>query len=273
MAQYLWLLLVAFASPSAQGLRLAATSPQVTELVFDLGKGGDLVAVSAFSQYPQAAKSLPSLGALFHPSIERALAVGTEAIALDRMNESSTFRQAAAALGIRSYEFSMTSVESLVTDSRRFLKEAYGEVRHRQLDRVMPCVSAYHPTRRFRFLALTWFQPPIAFGATTFISDVLTRVGGDNVITAKTQTQFPRLSVEWLVAREVDFVFYLTEFPDSIKEAQLAISSWWPKKTPPLVVLDVDDFARAGFTPLRRADSLPMVQPKTGWKECIEALR
>lgn len=268
-----WLLLLALANPQAHALRLASTSPQVTELLYDLGKGGDLAAVGAFSHYPKEASRLPVLGSLFFPSIETAVTLGIEVIAFDLMNASPSFAQAADAMGMRRYGFEMTSVETLVSDSQRFLQGVYGEKSHPRLDRVLPCVSAYRPSRKFTFLALTWFQPPIAFGDKTFVSNVLTHLGGTNVLAPLSHAQFPRLSLEWLVTHEVDYIFYLTEYPETVKEARAAAAGWWPKKTPPLIVLGADEFARGGFTPLREADTLSMVEPKTRWKECLEASR
>jgi vitamin B12 transport system substrate-binding protein len=267
----LTLLWLALWAPAARALRLATTSPQVTELVFDLGKGSDLVAVSAFSQYPPEAARLPVLGGLFLPSIERVVTVRAEALAFDQMNASPAFAQAAEALGIRRYEFAMTSVDSLLSDSKRFLKEAYGEESSPRLDRLSPCVLSYRPHGKFKFLALTWVKPPIAFGERTFLSDVLTRLGGENLLANLGKSQFPQLSVEWILARSPDYVFYLTEFPESVEEVRATLAHWWPKKTPPLVLLPADQFARGGFSPLRAADTLPVTSPKTGWKECLEA--
>lgn len=265
--------LLAIVPTQAQALRLASTSPQVTELVFDLGKGADLVAAGAFSDYPKEAAKLPQLGSLFFPSVERAVTLRAEAIAFDLMNASSAFAQGTEALGIRRFEFAMDSVEGVAADARRFLKDAYGQHSHPKLDRLLACVTAYRPARRFRFLALTWFQPPIAFGRPTFLSDVLTRLGGENLVASATASQFPRLSVEWLVSRQVDFVFYLTMSPQTIADVKNAVAAWWPKATPEVVLLPADDFARGGFAPLRAADTLSVVQPKTGWKECLEAKR
>jgi len=273
MPRVLTTLFLALLAPSAHGLKLASTSPQVTELLFDLGKGGDLVAVSAFSQYPKEASGLPELGTLFFPSIERALSLGTQAVAFDQMNASSAFAKAADALGLRRYEFAMDSVESFVADSRRFLKAAYAETSNARLDRVLPCLSAYRPARRFRFLALTWAQPPIAFGAPTFLSDTLSRLGGENLVAAHTKAQFPRLSVEWILAREVDYVFYLTDFPQTVPEVKATVAQWWPKRTPEVVILGGEHFARGGFAPLRATDTLDFVKPKTGWKECLEGAK
>lgn len=47
------------AAPVAEARRIAALAPSLTELVFAAGAGGRLVAVSAYSDYPEAARQLP----------------------------------------------------------------------------------------------------------------------------------------------------------------------------------------------------------------------
>ena len=166
----------------------------------------------------------------------------------------------------------MTGIDSVVTDSRRFLKEAYREGAPK-IDRLATCVAGYRPKKKFRFLAFTWFDPPIAFGQKTFLSDLLARVGGENLVPLSLAPPFPQLSVEWILAHPVDYVFFLTETPDSLASAQKIVQGWWPKQTPIAISLPADDFARGGFAPLRKIDSLSMVEPRTGWRECLEAKR
>lgn len=272
MGPYLFTVLLAFGAfpRPAHALRLVTTSPQVTELAFDLGKGNDVVAVSAYSFYPEAAKKLPVLGGLFLPSIERTLALRAEALVFDLMNGNSGYSAASEALKIPRYEFAMTGIDAVVADSRSFLKAAYGEAAP-AADRLAACVAGYRPKRRFRYLAFTWFDPPIAFGQKTFLSDLLFRLGGDNAVPESLGPPFPQLSLEWILARQVDYVFFLTEAPGSRELTEKTLRHWWPKQTPMAIALPADDFARGGFTPVRQADTLPMVEPKTGWRACLDA--
>src|SRR5690606_14748422 len=66
----------------ASALRIVTTSPQTTELVFQLGLGDHIVGVSAGSHYPDAAKNLPTIGELFAPSLEKTVALRPDCVVL-----------------------------------------------------------------------------------------------------------------------------------------------------------------------------------------------
>src|ERR1700679_616586 len=51
--------------------RIICLMPSVTDTVFALGAGDDVVAISDYTQYPAAALSKPSVGNLITPSIEK----------------------------------------------------------------------------------------------------------------------------------------------------------------------------------------------------------
>lgn len=58
MIRWLFVLLIAF-SATAQPTRIISLAPHTTELVYTLGAGDHLIAVSDYSDYPEAAKGLP----------------------------------------------------------------------------------------------------------------------------------------------------------------------------------------------------------------------
>src|SRR3984957_7398783 len=53
--------------------RIVCLVPSVTDTVFALGSGDDVVAVSDYTNYPPAALKKPSIGGLVHPSLETIL--------------------------------------------------------------------------------------------------------------------------------------------------------------------------------------------------------
>jgi iron complex transport system substrate-binding protein len=61
--------------PPSGGERIISVAPNLTELLFDAGAGGQLVAVSEYSDYPEAAKSLPRIGDAFRLDYERIVAL------------------------------------------------------------------------------------------------------------------------------------------------------------------------------------------------------
>ncbi|MFZ6774482.1 cobalamin-binding protein [Undibacterium sp. SXout7W] len=55
--------------------RIVSLAPHITELLFEAGAGKNIVAVTDYSDYPEAAKKLPSIGNIFALDLERLLAL------------------------------------------------------------------------------------------------------------------------------------------------------------------------------------------------------
>jgi iron complex transport system substrate-binding protein len=55
--------------------RIISLAPHVTELVFEAGAGAALIGISDYSDYPEQAKKIPSIGNIFALDIERLLAL------------------------------------------------------------------------------------------------------------------------------------------------------------------------------------------------------
>ena len=55
--------------------RIISLIPAVTEMLYAIGAGGKLVAVSSYDTFPPEVKRLPSVGALLDPNVERILSL------------------------------------------------------------------------------------------------------------------------------------------------------------------------------------------------------
>src|SRR5262249_3093401 len=148
--------------------RLVAGSPAITEILFQLGLGPDLVGVSEFSDYPEPAKNLPRIGSLFSPSIEKTLALRPGYVLIDAHTSQAYYLDAVSALGLKSFVFSIDSVETLFSESERFLKTVYPGERISLNEKKELLKNLPKNPAPFSFLAFTWSEPPILFGAHTF---------------------------------------------------------------------------------------------------------
>ena len=67
---------LAFAVAAVQpARRIVSLVPAVTEMLFALGAGPQVVAVSSYDEFPPEVRSLPRVGALLDPDVERVLAL------------------------------------------------------------------------------------------------------------------------------------------------------------------------------------------------------
>lgn len=53
--------------------RIVTLSPAISEIVFALGRGDEVVGVSRYASWPEAVKTLPKVGGYFNPSLEQIL--------------------------------------------------------------------------------------------------------------------------------------------------------------------------------------------------------
>ena len=61
--------------PQSRPSRIVSLIPAVTEMLFVIGAGPQVVAVSSFDEYPPQVKMLPRVGALLDPDLERILSL------------------------------------------------------------------------------------------------------------------------------------------------------------------------------------------------------
>ena len=65
------LLLLIFVFTAYASERIVSLSPSITEIIYGLGAGDELVATSSYSLYPKAAQKLPIIGGYTNPNIEK----------------------------------------------------------------------------------------------------------------------------------------------------------------------------------------------------------
>src|SRR5215510_11361841 len=69
-----WLMLL-FALAPPPPHRIVSVAPSITEILFSLGAGDQVVGVTTYCNFPEAAKSRPKIGGYTTPSLEAILAL------------------------------------------------------------------------------------------------------------------------------------------------------------------------------------------------------
>ena len=76
------LTILAAAQPQQRPQRIISLIPAVTEILFAIGAGPQVVAVSSFDEYPPEVKNLQRVGALLDPDLERILSLRPDLVAV-----------------------------------------------------------------------------------------------------------------------------------------------------------------------------------------------
>lgn len=208
--------------------RIVSLAPSLTEMLFSVGAGAQVVGVTSYCDHPQRARSLPVVGDMLAPDIERILSLDPDLVLVSV--EGNTQRSFAALedLGVRVFVSNPRDLEGVfktladigaltgrVARSRALVDSLRGTMRRL---RTEPPPSA--PS----VLMLLSLQPLMAAGESTFIGEVIAMAGGENAA-AGLQGNYPTLNRETLLRLDPDLVLY----PDDMGIDETQIRGSFPE--------------------------------------------
>lgn len=183
---------------------IVSLAPSLTEIVFALGRGDWLAAVTDFCDYPPEARSKPKIGGPAAPDLERILQMRPDLVLAtaegnprDRVAQLRRLDVPVFAVKPDGYAGILASIEA-VGRALRAEEKAAALVRGIQ-DRVAAVRRAVSGRPRPRVLYLVWTGPFIAAGPASFIHDLIGMAGGEDVVRERS-VPYPRLGWEEVVA-------------------------------------------------------------------------
>ncbi|MBI6545978.1 MAG: ABC transporter substrate-binding protein [Cyanobacteria bacterium NC_groundwater_1444_Ag_S-0.65um_54_12] len=189
--------------PSAK-LRIISTAPALTEILYAIGAGTNLVAASDYCNYPKAARLLPRIGSPRALNVEKIVslrpllivaAAGTKDQwrALGQLTKAQVFM--AEEGGVAAV---LTNIRALGQVTGQF-PEATELAR--QVDRKIQEISAKTRNQsRPRTFYMVWNDPLMTAGSGSFLDELIGLAGGEN-IGKNWHGVYPRLSWESLLWR------------------------------------------------------------------------
>ncbi|MHB8383880.1 MAG: ABC transporter substrate-binding protein, partial [Candidatus Binataceae bacterium] len=190
--------------------RIVSLAPSVTETLFALGAGDEVVGVSQYCDYPPAATRLPRVGSFLTPNVEAI--IGLRPTLVIGLGLSSDTRElgvlAATGCGVMVVsDDSLAEIEAGIVSvgakiDRPDAAHAMISAINSQIDSVRAKVAG---TRRVRVLMLVGHEPIFAVGRRTYLDDLLTLANSENVADSSSQ-QWPELSIEYIIAARPDVI-------------------------------------------------------------------
>jgi iron complex transport system substrate-binding protein len=214
-----WLLLAALVCVSAapRPARIISLVPAATEMLFAIGAGPRVIAVSSYDTYPPAVKALPSVGALIDPNVERILSLKPDLVIT--YASQTDLKQQLTRAGIGVFEYQHAGLADVTSTIRaigtRTGDEAQASAVASRIERQLADIRA--KTRDLpkpRTLLVFGREPRTlrglyASGGVGFLNDMLEIAGGTNVF-ADVKLQAVQASTEQV----------LTTRPDAILETR-----------------------------------------------------
>ena len=228
---------------TAPARRIVSLVPALTEMLFEIGAGPQVVAVSSFDDFPPEVKSLPRVGALLDPDVERILTLRPDLV-ITYGSQGSVEAQLARA-GIKTFSYRHGGVMAILQTLRELgtatgrVPQAEGKTREieAQLNAVRATVRGY---ARPRVLLVFGRQPRslrqmYASGGVGFLNDILEAAGGTNVF-ADVEQESVQPSQETLLTRAPDVIIEIRSGrSDAATDVLGERSAWSPLASIPAV--------------------------------------
>ncbi len=195
---------------AATPMRIVSLAPSVTETLFALGAGGEVVGVSQYCDYPPEVRNLPRVGSFLTPNLEAIISLRPTIVI--GIGLSSDVRQIRA-LKSMGYRVLMVHDSSLkeIEESIAEVGEAIGRANQAreliakiksQIEAVRERVAG---VREERALMLVGHQPIVAVGRGTFLNELLEIARADNIAAASGE-EWPQLSLEYIIAMRPEVI-------------------------------------------------------------------
>jgi len=209
---------VRFAEPPR---RIITLLPSITETVCALGACDRLVATDRYSDWPVAVRALPKAGGLDDAQVELIVSLKPDLVILSR---SQRITDRLADLGIASFALETdrySDIEHNIDVLGQILgtSERAAELNDSIAARVRAIGDAARAARAGEGPRV-YFEvdrAPYAAGPTSFIGELLARVGARNIVTADLGA-FPKLNPEYVVRYEPDVIFVSATDAPSLAE-------------------------------------------------------
>lgn len=203
-------------------VRIVSLSPNLTEILFELGLGARVVGVTRFCDYPPGAARLPRVGGFFDASIEAIVFLAPDLVVLLPAHER--VRDALEEVGIGCLEVGNETIGDILASisligARCGVSENAAAMRaelERRLVAVRELTAGVESPAVLVVVSRDYLAAPAgvwAAGRGTFYDELLEAAGGRNVLVSGAPA-YPQLSREGLLRLDPDVIIEIVADAD-----------------------------------------------------------
>jgi iron complex transport system substrate-binding protein len=195
--------------------RIVSLAPSMTEILYALGLGDNIVGVTTFCDYPEEAKKKPKIGGMSNPSLEAVVSLKPDIVVLTTDGNPEEFEERLVSLKIKTFVFQARRLSELPQGIRELgralgIKERADKLAQEIEDGIgkerKSSLSSRPSSIKRRVLFIVWPEPLIVAGPGTVIDDAITLLGHEN-IAATAMTNYPKYSLEEVIRQAPDVLF------------------------------------------------------------------
>ena len=206
----LFLLIPSF-SKTNKDIRIISLAPNITEILFSLGLGENLVGRTSFCDFPKETEGIEIVGDFMSFDIEKMILLEPDVVMLTG-NEQDKFKNKLKALGIDYEQFYPKSIDELLVGITNFGKRFNKEKEADSLKIVFENTfeNLIIPDKKLSCYVELSKKPLVTVGGTSFLNDVLDKAGLINVFKDIDQ-DYPIVNSEKILLKNPDVIILLGE--------------------------------------------------------------
>jgi iron complex transport system substrate-binding protein len=203
--------------------RIISLAPSNTQILYAIGVGDRVVGVTDYDQYPYnftawfEAGNMTSIGGFSTPNKETIASLNPDLLLATTIHDADlpTFRN----LGYKVLVLNPTDVNSVLNDILMVGKATNSEQSaqnlvdsiNSEIDSISQKIAAAHMEKPKVYYEV-WLD--MSAGSTSFINDVITKAGGENIFGTEVD-QYPTVSSETIVQKNPDIILLPTEMANA----------------------------------------------------------
>lgn len=186
--------------------RIISLAPHLTEMLFEIGAGAQIVGTVSYSNYPEAAQQIPLVGGYNRLDLERILTLQPDLVVGWESGNSAAELQRMRELGLNLHISEPRQLEDVATVMER-LGRLVGRERQAEAAAERYRLTLQQLRDRYRGVATlsvfyqVWNRPLITINGEQSISHVIELCGGRNVF-AELDSLSPQISAEAVLERD-----------------------------------------------------------------------
>ena len=190
--------------------KIITLSPHTTELVYAIGAGNQIAATTSYSDYPEEAKTLPTVGDVHQLDVEAIIARKPDLIVLWPSGSASRQIDELVNSGIPVYRTHPKKLSDIPDDMEKLgiltghADEGRAKAAQWRSD-LENLTNRYSNGQKIRVFYQVFDRPLYTIGGNQFIGEAINRCGGENIF-QDIKALAPIVSVEDVLARKPDAI-------------------------------------------------------------------
>ncbi|MDD5326365.1 MAG: cobalamin-binding protein [Phycisphaerae bacterium] len=244
-------------SGTAVPQRIVSLSPNLTEIIFALGLGDRVAAVSNNCDWPIEAKAKPKVGTFWQPNTEVIIAAKPDLVVCETFLQQNETAQVLKRAGLNVLSLRVESIDELFAAIRSIGQtagcsekaEQLADGLKEQLDRIRESSSSL---AKVKVLWVIQTEPVRVAGVNTFVNEIIELAGGQNAI-APTGDQYPSISTEEIIGCNAEVIIQSAMGTEDMAKQQGAAEKFWGRfvnlsavKNKRIYVINPDTVLRLG---------------------------